>query len=341
MISEYIMKNLPQLALFSSSPSLPNYPKVYELVRRSEVCFLKKQTPRNHSKTTSITSQNSINHYLKPLISAFNIFSNGHEMNKLSEYAEEDVLIHGRRFLDHCIIILQGQVKLIHDDDAHSEEIFGPWTVIGADVLVSGANTYSPHFTVIVHSRQVKFIRIKPFSNINQNMFQGKDRPSTESCLFSHLPAKYLPTLSERGKNEGCTASPRLPVASVVDNEISSLDKSFPYKSNNSPQLKPQKWSSRLLGTSTFHTVDQKEEPTGQEIRRSKNELSPKLGQRDDLEMGQAVSGEDFHEKESLLTRLMKLPSSFLSSKYKVIRMNETDGDGVVIDCMESDDVIL
>lgn len=69
--------------------------------------------------------------------------------------------------------------------------------------------------------------------------------------------------------------------------------------------------------------------------------MPPKLGHRDDLEMGQAVSGDELRENVSLLTRLMKLPSSFLSNKYKVIKMNERDGDGVVVDCMERDDVIL
>lgn len=101
-----------------------------------------------------------------------------HSTKLFSTVSAEDILYRYHRISTSCLIITEGNVKVIpgkskseisdvetpEGNDESSSYLLGPWSILGQEALLTQEGTYIPDFTAIVDSPCLKFVRISSFT---------------------------------------------------------------------------------------------------------------------------------------------------------------------------------
>ncbi len=135
-IVSFLPKNVPQVVEYSTRYKL----QLSDVIKKSHVFLLKKQTPEGASKPHP-----------------------------------NDVIVRKGKFTNTCILILQGRVKVVQELEAHekkdgekegendvvrTEQIVGPWSTLCADALLSSDGSFAPSFSAYIYSNDLRFLRI-------------------------------------------------------------------------------------------------------------------------------------------------------------------------------------
>lgn len=87
--------------------------------------------------------------------------------NKKNEKVHaEDFIFRNGKMSTACIIILQGRVTIVKEDDKGYTETFtkGPWTAIGVEALTCTEGTYILDYSAYIDSEYLRFVRISTFT---------------------------------------------------------------------------------------------------------------------------------------------------------------------------------
>jgi hypothetical protein len=203
-IVNFLPKHVPQITDYTTKYQL----SLYDLIKKSDVFLLKKQTPDDA---------------IKP--------------------HPNDVIVRKGKFTNTCILILQGRVKVVPDLDSVNlttdkdkdkennvmkmkgnynnfdhEQIIGPWSTLCADALLVMDGTFAPNFTAFIHSQDLRFVRI---STLNQNLF-GNTNTITHFNAAQRRKSQKPPT-NVRNHSEDHGKQQRLRIASSPDSTYLNL----------------------------------------------------------------------------------------------------------------------
>jgi hypothetical protein len=202
-IVNFLPKHVPQIIDYTTKYQL----SLYDLIKKSDVFLLKKQTPDDA---------------IKP--------------------HPNDIIVRKGKFTNTCILILQGRVKVVPDLDSVNlttdkekdkennimkmkgnynnfdhEQIIGPWSTLCADALLVMDGTFAPNFTAFIHSQDLRFVRI---STLNQNLF-GNTNNITHFNAAQRRKSQKPPAVRNHSDDHG--RQQRLRIASSPDSNYLNL----------------------------------------------------------------------------------------------------------------------
>jgi hypothetical protein len=194
-IVNFLPKNVQQISDYVAKYKLT----LYDVIKKSDVFLLKKQTPEGANKPHP-----------------------------------NDIIVRKGKFTNTCILILQGRVKVVPDMDAvnllekdkekeikvmkmkgnysgfEQEQIIGPWSTLCADALLSPDGTFAPNFTAFIHSTDLRFVRISTVGNKSLALqAQAQRRKSHHANAVEKAPHRNLSTDSGHRLRTSFTVDPR------------------------------------------------------------------------------------------------------------------------------------
>ena len=151
-IAQFLPNNVPQVQTYIDKYHL----SLPEVIQKSYVFVLKKQT-----KEGALTPHPS------------------------------DIIVKKGKFMNTCILILQGRVRVVEEIESKEEEqntddvttnsihmtlkttasetILGPWSTLCADALISPDGSYIPNFSAYIHSNDLRFVRLATVFNTDSS----------------------------------------------------------------------------------------------------------------------------------------------------------------------------